>query len=97
MPSLLGCPVHQEDENEYINSAEKGFTFASTLGLVCCLVLFAGLIYAGNTGIWNDPNIIYTGTDPVTGKVVATKGCRTDRVRSDGSCDRSFNFAELLK
>ena len=89
--------VHQEDENEYINSAEKGFTFASTLGLVCCLVLFAGLIYAGNTGIWNNPNIIYTGTDPATGKVVAKKGCRPERVQPEGSCDSSFRLSEFFK
>jgi hypothetical protein len=60
------------------------------------LLLFGGFVYAGNTGILNDPNILYTGTDPITGKPHVVKGCRPERLQTDGTCDRSFHIGEFL-
>jgi hypothetical protein len=66
------------------------------LGLLLSLLLFGGFAYAGNTGILNDPNILYTGTDPITGKPLVVKGCRPERLQTGGTCDRSFHIGEFL-
>lgn len=67
------------------------------IGLLLTFILFGGFVFAGNTGIFNDPKIYYFGKDRITGKTTVVQGCRPERVQLDGSCDRSFNLMEVLQ
>jgi hypothetical protein len=60
------------------------------------ILIFGGIIYAGNTGILNDPKIYYAGKDLITGKPTVVQGCKPERLKTDGSCDRSFKLDEFL-
>jgi hypothetical protein len=60
--------------------------------IVAAVVITWGLNILGDSAMFNDPEIWYGGKDPATGKVVATQGCRPERVKADGSCDKSFRI-----
>jgi hypothetical protein len=46
----------------------------------------------GESTRFNNPDIYYSGTDPQTGKVVVTQGCRPEKVLPDGSCDNAITW-----
>lgn len=64
---------------------------------VAILIFIVGfIVWGGNTGRFNNPEIVYVGRHAQTGQMVAIKGCRPERVLPDGSCDRSFRWKQFL-
>lgn len=64
------------------------------LAVVCAI--WAINILGDSTAL-NNPNIYYAGKDSVTGKPVAIKGCRPDRLQLDGTCDKSIDWSDARK
>jgi hypothetical protein len=48
------------------------------------------------TTIFNSPEIHYPGIDANTGKMVVIKGCRPERLRPDGSCNKTIDLATII-
>lgn len=73
----------------------KKITFTS-LFLFVAVCLLAFFVWAGNTGRFNNPDIVYVGRSAVTGQWTSSRGCRPERLQEDGSCDRSFRWDEFF-
>lgn len=46
----------------------------------------------GETALLNSSDTLYASKNPLTGEVTVTKGCRADRLRPDGTCDKSITL-----
>lgn len=51
----------------------------------------------GDSTALNDPEIIYSNKDPVTGEIKWTKGCRVERLMPDGTCDKSISIDTIRR
>jgi nitrogen fixation-related uncharacterized protein len=78
-----------------VTTTTKKITFTRWFLLVT-VGLLAFFVWAGNTGRFNDPNIVYAGRSAQTGQWTAVRGCRPERLLADGSCDRSFRWDEFF-
>lgn len=56
-----------------------------------------GINVLGDSTALNSPDIYYSGTDPVTGKLIVVKGCRPERLMPDGTCDRSITIDTIRR
>lgn len=66
-----------------------------------CLVAFYAFTWVMNmfgvSTIFNSPEIHYNGIDANTGKFAVVKGCRPERLRPDGSCNKSIDLATIVE
>lgn len=51
----------------------------------------------GVSTIFNSPDIHYSGIDANTGQRVVVKGCRPERLRPDGSCNKSIDLTTVIE
>jgi hypothetical protein len=51
----------------------------------------------GVSTIFNSPDIHYSGIDANTGQHVVVKGCRPERLRADGSCNKSIDLPTIIE
>ena len=51
----------------------------------------------GVSTIFNSPDIHYSGIDANTGQRVVVKGCRPERLRPDGSCNKSIDLGTVIE
>lgn len=78
-----------------------GALFPGTRGWLGLFLVFVAVIWVfnmlGESTMFNNPDIYYTGKDPRTGQTVVVKGCRPERVLPDGSCNKSIDLATIKK
>jgi len=78
-----------------------GYFFSGLRGWIAILLFFVGVIWVmnmlGESTMFNDPDIYYSGKDPRTGQMVVVQGCRPERVLPDGSCNKSIDLATIKK
>jgi hypothetical protein len=78
----------------------NGFVRGLRTLLYFLLALYAvtwGVNILGVTTIFNDPAIYYSGIDANTGKHAVVQGCRPERRRPDGSCNKSIDFDTIVE
>jgi hypothetical protein len=51
----------------------------------------------GVSTIFNSSEIHYSGIDANTGKFAVVKGCRPERLRPDGRCNKSIDLATVIE
>ena len=51
----------------------------------------------GVSTIFNSPDIHYSGIDANTGQFTVVKGCRPERLRPDGSCNKSIDLDTVIE
>lgn len=56
-----------------------------------------GFNVLGVSTIFNSPDIYYSGVDANTGQHVVVRGCRPERLRPDGSCNKSIDLAIVIE
>lgn len=56
-----------------------------------------GFNVLGVSTIFNSPDIYYSGVDANTGQQVVVRGCRPERLRPDGSCNKSIDLATVIE
>lgn len=93
---------HRKRDEETIGLALlAAYFFPSLRGWI----VFAALLMAGVWGInilgestiFNSPDIYYSGIDARTGKQTIVQGCRPERLKPDGSCDKSISIDTIRK
>lgn len=70
---------------------------AAAYYLVAAFLVIWVLNILGESTIFNSPGIYYSGIDANTGKQVTVQGCRPERLRPDGSCNKTLDLDLVLK
>ncbi len=91
----------RRDEQTWGNLVLLSYLFPGLRWIWLPLCLAVGGIWflnvLGESGVANDPDIVYVGKDPRTGQIVASKGCRPERRLPDGTCDKTISMDTVRK
>lgn len=90
----------QRDAQTWDTILWMGFFFKGLRYWILLLLILVGAAWImnilGESTILNSPDIMYSGRDRVTGKMVVVKGCRPEMLLPDGTCDKAITL-ELVR
>ena len=100
IPSNNSHPA-REQPTPVVERRRPGSFLRGVRTIIIFLMAFYVFIWVinvfGVSTIFNDPEIYYSGINANTGERVVVKGCRPERLRPDGSCNKSIDLPTIIE
>lgn len=91
----------QQDGNIWACLFILGALVPSFRGILAFLLMVLAFTWCinvlGDSTVFNDPKIYYSGVNPHTGKQQVVQGCRPERLTESGECDKSITWDTLRR